>query len=141
MTSPMIPPLVPDGGKAGQENSAVAVAALRWDLLRVEALRLKAQRASFRCEYECDAEYNEHGYCTEEAVVPCWKWIGTNQRGEEITTPQSEWCEPCQQRQPVHVSYQQTMKLRGAAMRRLYRACANARKGQGLIPPDGSGSE
>lgn len=104
----------------------VADAAIAWERARQEANRLKSERASFRCEHESEAEYNEHGYLTAEGVPACWRQHWQDQQGRDCTMPVAEWCQPCRDRQVVHEAYSAVVRRRGGLMRSLQRRAAKA---------------
>src|SRR6185295_9314391 len=107
----------------------VGEAAVRWDRARREAAELRATRASFRCEHEAKAEYDDSGRCTAEADPCCWKcyrFVGGPDGGDERPLEQDEWCAPCRERQQVHEAYRQKMRQRGALMRALQRKAGRA---------------
>lgn len=90
----------------------IAFEAIVFDQLRLKAQHLKRQRTTFRCTREGLEEL------TGVPASACWRYWA-------IRT-QSEWCEPCRQRQAVHDEYQRTNAKRGARLRVLHRLCALA---------------
>jgi hypothetical protein len=103
----------------------VAEAAIEWNQARREANRLRGLRASFRCEHECEAEYDDSGHCTAEAEPPCWRVVHETPYGERRPS-MSEWCEPCRQRQAVHEQYTKAVAHRQGLMRGLQRRALTA---------------
>ena len=104
----------------------VAEAAIAWDQARREAARLRHDRASLKCEHEAEAEYNEHGYVTADAVPACWRHTWQDQHGRDCRPPMDEWCEPCRERQRVHVEYTKAVAKRQGLMRGLQRRALTA---------------
>lgn len=98
----------------------VAEATIAWDQCRRESVRLKAERASFRCEYECEAEYDDMGRPTYDGDPACWRNVRTDQYGDHPLDV-SDWCEPCRQRQKVHDAYRMAVRRRQGLLRGLQR--------------------
>lgn len=103
----------------------VAEAAIEWDQVRRESARLKAQRASFKCEHECQADYDDMGRVTHDGDPACWHNVRTDQYGDHPLDV-SEWCEPCRQRQAVHEAYRAAVRRRQGLLRGLQRRALGA---------------
>ena len=80
---------------SGQLEAAV----LAWGAARVEALRLRAERASHRCDVHEPGE-----------TAPCYL-------GDEEAT--ADWCDECQKRLPVHREFRVARERVRKAFRRL----------------------
>ena len=104
----------------------VAEAAVAWDQARREASRLRGQRAAFRCELECEAEYDDMGRQTYAGDPACWRNTWQDQHGNDCRPPTDEWCEPCRQRQAVHEQYTKAVAHRQGLMRGLQRRALTA---------------
>ena len=106
----------------------VGEATIAWDQARRDAARLRSERASIKCEHAHEAEYNEHGYLTLDGRPPCWFISWQDQHGRDRVLPSEDWCEPCRQRQAVHVAYTKAVAKRQGLLRGLQRMALTARK-------------
>ena len=102
----------------------IAAAAVRWNTLRREAVRLHAERNDRQCDNE-PGKFADTGPSHVEGV-PCWKPNRHDEDGEPHFAPREEWCVACSERQILHDQFRATCKARGVAMRSLQRLCAKA---------------
>lgn len=119
-------------------SQAVADSAIEWDQWRRKAAYLRGQRASFKCEHECEAEYDDQGRMTYQGDPACWNNVHQDQHGRDCYLPADEWCQPCREREIVHKEYRMAVAKRQAYLRGLQRRCCAAvelRKMADAVPP------
>lgn len=95
----------------------IAFAAIQFHQARRASQHLADRRSRLTCERaECEYEARTQDY-------PCWKNYRDTCDGDRELDAEERWCEPCRQRQAVHLEYRKATVKRGARQRELHRLC------------------
>jgi hypothetical protein len=99
----------------GSQEDVVA-AALRWERLRSEAARLKAERQGERCEFE------------DTDTAACWRVADLDRQGwPRDGFASGDWCEPCRRSTILHAVWRRVRRREQGAMRMLRTRAARLR--------------
>ena len=116
----------------------IASAARRWDAARLQAIRLKNERAAFICDREKesvpDPPEKDVPLRYQARSRPCWKTfvVATRDGDEQDRLPESAWCPTCIERQRVYLAMRDATKRRGVALRQMQQLLAAERKRLGF---------
>lgn len=100
-----------------ETHERLLASVLRWNALRIEAARLRKERAGIKCD-SCKRDGEE------EVGTPCWKWVheygpGGDTGGRSADLEGEPWCESCKRRQSIHERFQACAAARGVEIRRI----------------------
>lgn len=99
----------------------LAAKALTVEELRAESVRLHAERNGLQCEVEPVRDDDPPGPWDRG---PCWKAYEESDFDHAERVAQDRWCQPCLDREAVHLQYRDARRRLGRARGRLQRACA-----------------
>jgi len=115
------------------KSDTIASAARRWDAARIEAKRLRKERASFECIPEAAVFDAQRANDTNallpypKTIPPCWK---TFEPADEFggSTRAEYQCDACVERARINDLYRVATRKRGDAQRALIQLLAAERK-------------
>ncbi|KKM61242.1 hypothetical protein LCGC14_1533620 [marine sediment metagenome] len=90
--------------------------AVRCEEARQEADALKKRRAEIQCIHEDDPN----------CINPCWKRYVPWGPDDERRLPETEWCQPCRDRERAHEKYLRAAQRLGSLRGSLTRMCRTA---------------